>query len=1015
MATKTRTRTCVTVLILLLLAAALLFLGYRYLSWRVAANSPLPQILIHRPIDGEILDTEIGTFIHATARSDAGITRIEIWADGRMLTAVAAPDPAGINPLLARVYWQPRTPGLHEIIVRAYDGNQFEGTASVVVRVETSGEELPVGYDPTGILEGGPDGPALDPEPSEPVGEGSDAGGEADRHPPDPAEPPADDAAPPEAAPDADPPGLPDLIPGGDDGGDGLPGEGDMTLYFEALSLLTGPGYEGVHCYVSAAGRLPQWYPDEDSDQSTDENFRPAEGGGWNVAGHLAGENALAVNWPRDEALPVEISCIGIAGGGTEAYELGSISMSIPPEEWDGIVREASAAAEGVFTLGYRIGVDVSDPFPEYPNIPPPTNVHLDERRQELQWDWEPGDWEGGIGGFLIYVNDTLVFRARSHERAVRLPYVWFSPPCEVSYNFTVRTYLNPYPDGATSDLGGPVVLPDPADPPRTDCNPEFVISFDTLVTGDLGGDDIVNNWAHMVGPTRGYFYVNEQEMIFYPVDLLPYHTYNLDDLIASTGGGMSRTVFEVAEGDYVRVGFDIMDYDGGNNEVLCTNAVFHDYTYDRLTSYGYFEDTLYSYGNDTHRCVVHYTIRPLEGSVFGSSNPHFMPLPWLDVTGLRQNPASGNLVVELRNTGSAAWTGHQLRLDFYDQIRESTFGTHSAPNTLEVGQTIEISTSVSPRHFGSTCVIVDPDDQVLELYESTGAYDSHGSLKYCLPLPDLRIEDVQFDQETSTLRIQILNLGENPNDLGTGAVDLADLVIRIDPDFTSVNMDSDPGQFGGQMLARAETTWLEWTLIPEQRALMEDGYALILDPGNNIPETSEDNNTLSGYPSKQIRVNWDGMFLRWYPSWYQDCTNDGAYAGKDWEVWVDVYARSEVSNRRLGSWHWEGRLPDTQPFSPDWGGWDESVYQVDGWLNGEETLAIEIRGEQERDPMGSATGEFFPWNNWEIMQVVNPGVSCDQPDTMDMGYSINAWPNEFRWSYCGSWAVYVNICEVNE
>jgi len=761
--------------------------------------------------------------------------------------------------------------------------------------------------------------------------------------------------------------------------------------------------------------RTPAWYPDSDNNQDTDENFNALGFGLWNIAGYLANDNGVVTPWPGGDPLPFEINCIGYTGGGTEAIDLGRVEVEIPPSEWDGITRQVTAAAEGTFTLNYRISMEEPITLALTPDMPAPFNVHIDDRRQELQWEWErPEDFEGGPPSFLVFANDILVFQTSYRARAVRLPYVWFSPPCDVTYTFTVVAYHRPYPEGDYSFPSEPAYLPDPDDGPRTNCEPEFLVSFDTLVTGDLGGDDIPNNWANMVRPVSGSLFGNDKSVEFSNVTLLPDQTYAISELVGSSGS--AHFVYEAREDEYLRIGFDLIDRDGSRNEMLCTNSLFHDYTYNRLMGYGYFEDILYSLEDDGRRCQIHYTIQPMPGSAFGLDIEGSIPLPWIDITGLREDPATGFIQVDVKNTGSAEWSNHKLWLGFSYRDRDSFFDRHYEELFLDIGQEKTITTDITVNNIANVCIMVDPDDTVLEMYEHTGALD-HTYTRYCLPLPDLWIHEIQYNVDENKLRINVRNQGDRSSNIGSSSqVDVYDLTVRLEPDSGIPYVYSYPHQFGHDVLEHHDSTWIEWSLRPGVRERLLDGYTITLDPEDELVEIDETNNSFSVEGGKDMRVAWDGIQTRWYPNWLQDCTNDGAWANNDIEVWVNVYARTELSNRHLGSWFWEGSIHDSYTIAEHYSrhAWNTQNNMIDFYINGEEDLVFELRGEQDNDSMGSAVGTFYNWENWEIMKTVNASsADCDEYENRDMGYLVTAWPSNFSWSMCGGWSINVNICEL--
>ena len=152
---KSKRFNCIYIFLGLVLLAAIVFFGIRYGSMRVKANTPPPQILIHNPVNLEEFATGEGAFVHATARSEQGVSRVELWADGEFIYAQEAPESGAGSPIVLHTYWQPNGLGLHEIVVRAYDADEVEGIASIlVVAEESTGEEV-AAFDPTGIIEAG--------------------------------------------------------------------------------------------------------------------------------------------------------------------------------------------------------------------------------------------------------------------------------------------------------------------------------------------------------------------------------------------------------------------------------------------------------------------------------------------------------------------------------------------------------------------------------------------------------------------------------------------------------------------------------------------------------------------------------------------------------------------------------------------------------------------------------------------------------------------------------------------
>jgi hypothetical protein len=811
------------------------------------------------------------------------------------------------------------------------------------------------------------------------------------------------------------------LLDTGDDEERNLPdSSGLLYLKIEALELNTYTDYGGVYCYVGVGGRTPKWYPDTDNNQDTDEYFAPLGSGLWNIADYLAEGNAVVTPWPGGDPLPFEINCMGYTGGGTEAIDLGWAEVEIPPGAWDGITRQLDAAAEGAFTLTYRISIE--EPTPKGPRYdwPRPT-AHIDEALRELQWEWElPEDFEGPTSlDFLVFVNDILVFQTGYRARAIRLPDVWFNPPCDVTYAFTVIAYVPPYPEGDHTLPSDPAYLPDPDGRPPT-CQSEFIVSFNTLVTGDLGGDtDIDNNWANMVRPVTGRFFGNRRAVRFSDVTLYPDRTYAISELVGSSGS--SHFVYEAQEGENLRIGFSLIDHDGSSAQRLCTNYVYHDYTYDRLMEGGHFEDILYSEeGRGTsERCQVHYTIQLVSGSAFGTESA--IPLPWIDVIDLREDPDTGFVQIDIKNTGSAEWADHRLVLDINDRETDTRLDSHTEEIFLNLGEEYTITTDYTTDNIGNVCIVVDPDNAVMELYEYTGAlYHTH--MRYCLPVPDLFIHEIQYDFDENILKINVHNQGDWTSNIGPSSqLDVFDLIVRLVPDSGAPHYDSIPRLFRHDVLEHHDSTWIEFPIRSRIREQLLDGYTIILDPENDIVELDETNNSYHVQGGKNLRVTWDGIEAVWYPTrWYHSCSSYERSA-HDTSVWVDVIARTELSDRVIGTWSWGGSISSNYRIAEETShhSWNTQNHMFDFYINGEEDLVFYLRGNQEGERIGVSERFFYNFNDWRIMETISASApDCDQPRVDDsgylnVGYSVTARPSDPDQASCGEWGVRVNICEL--
>jgi hypothetical protein len=194
----------------------------------------------------------------------------------------------------------------------------------------------------------------------------------------------------------------------------------------------------------------------------------------------------------------------------------------------------------------------------------------------------------------------------------------------------------------------------------------------------------------------------------------------------------------------------------------------------------------------------------------------------------------------------------------------------------------------------------------------------------------------------------------------------------------------------------------------------MLDGYTVVVDPTDDFSETDESNNTYSIPGGANLRITWDGMYLRWYPHLVvHTCPNYGRFSANDTDVWVDIYARSEYSDVRQDTWHWSGEIAsDGRLYSPGYHGWERIPETTEFFIEPEQNLVIRIRGEQDGESMGSGTAIFENIRNWEVDRLIPTGSVCDDYDLREMGRELEAWPSGTN-SWCGSWSVYVNICEI--
>ncbi len=864
-------RSCAVVGVLILASLCLLAAGLYSFPGRARALNSRPLVLIHSPLNRDEFKTGAMVNVHATARSQSGIVRMELWANDTLVAEKSVQNGAQTKLLTLSANWTPLNPGSHTLVVRAISANGVNGQSSIALttvedgslpthRVQ-EGETLETiatqhGSTPEEI---GALNPGLGP--SDPV-PGSEV------VVPEGGEPPVESGAPPAGgseapAPEAEPPAslsFLNLFFGIFENFNPAPDPGEPTgLRLEVISLQTTTSYEGLHCYVGLAGSTPAWYPDFDGDQTTDDSFSPYSGAGaggasWDAGEYLSGEDVPAFFWPENLPIPFEISCVGITSGGTEALELGRLKMEIPPDQWDGIVRRVNATgAEGSYTVGYRVipleHEARGEPKWIDPNMTSPNNVRLDDRRNSLRWDYLPRPEEEPIDGFRIYLNGNLQWIEPADSRESGLPYEWFNPPCGSLYTFGVSAYRLGFPDGPES-YPGEVALGQRA----VDCTREIQIEFLTLETHDLGGDGRYEDRHGDVGPAYGNFFANEQQITFdggdlgYGLDMpngLRHNTvYDLGEMSADRGwrfSGITSTIVDMPPGGTFEYGFHISDEDSGRchdsddpgcHDLICEGQSVIYYDHDTLF------DQVHEEGitSDDGRCTLRVRWGPAFGNPVGTGTAGWEPLPWIQVEELVIDEGTGAIRIHVRNTGTATWPWRDLKVELRTRDGAS-LGVYTWPRfALEAGErrVLEKPEMRVGAPFDA-CIVIDPDNEVPEEYERSGAL-YHGPI--CPQRPDLTITNVQFESPTRRILVTVQNIGDGP--VTNRALSLKAYL----PDGSLAYLeDTDTGV----TLAPRETRVFDLPGVTESsRSRLAAGYTVTVNPDATIPESDTGNNSFS-------------------------------------------------------------------------------------------------------------------------------------------------------------------------
>ena len=850
--------------VVLLIGLIIIALVLGWFSRRGKAFDSRPLVLIHEPnFDGQFRVGD-GVIVHATAREDNGLSRIELWINDEQVDLYEAEDQATTNLVLFST-WIPTYEGEHQIIVRATSTDGISGQSSIHINA------IPASEGGTGVhlVE---EGDTLDsiaeeygssPDEIEELNPGIGDGGLAPGDGivvPD-GEPESEDESPsPESDSEAplwspgpalvdSPYSIFDLIPSR---------ESPIVLRLEVPRLQTGSSFDGLHCYVGMAESLPQWYPDRDGDQSTGESFVALGGGWWNTEDFLVGDTAPLILWQHDEALPATINCVGETGGGTEIVELGTIALNFLPEQWNGVRRSFETDGEGGHLLvEVRVSrlMESSRLTPKYldPFMTVPTNPQLDQETRAFSWEY-PEEEEENIIGFEIFLNGNLLWTEGAFKRESRMPAEWFNPPCGSTYIFGVRAYRWDsdhwlFAQSRTAEIE----LPQPA----RGCTRQLQITFLSLETFSLPGDGSYEDRLGDIGPAYGSFFANDSRFSFDHgregsgaaldrLEGLSHNTfYDLAVAVANPGwntNGPNVVFTDLPEGNTLWVGFGITDRDTGScddegdpgcDDFIC--GAVHAPLYEEIVNFDeIFTSTVRSANG---RCDVRFEIRPGPDSPIGTSGAGGEPLPWLEFEDFYLNESTGELGLYLKNTGTAGWSLRDLTVGLRtrdgDMITDVDFLSIDIP-VDDTAPLFHPDMTIPPPY--DFCVLIDPYDEVLELHERSGFF-SH-TLE-CPELPDLEVQGVSYRPGSiNRIRLEVQNVG---------AADLINRTLTVDVRRLDDNSRLfESVQIPSVNIRRGETEVLDIP-VPDSsiRGEMAAGYKVNLNPGNTVIESDYGNNEI--------------------------------------------------------------------------------------------------------------------------------------------------------------------------
>jgi hypothetical protein len=633
-----------------------------------------------------------------------------------------------------------------------------------------------------------------------------------------------------------------------------------VLLQLEVLSLESSQAYESLHCYVGLGDITPRWYPDHDGDQDSTEYFYSDNGTSWQVEEYLAGHNALGIFWPGNQTLTFEITCVGIRGGGTDALDLGPMSLDLSPESWNGDIRTARTelGEGGGFSVAYRIAPETVTAKGPDRDMARPINLWISYGGGYLTWDYLPEDDDEPIDGFLIFLNDTLVLHEGPDAARTPLPDPWLFPYCGEEYEFTVVAYISPYDEGDHSvpreeweeDYQGDRVTVSGGEPGSAECDRVYHISFLSLTTGAFPDEES----RYGSGSVDGIFFTSQSsyQLGFDYWGIVPNTEYNLRDFFSGRPPSISIS-FAEGEEENIEWGFSISgnDMDGHYYGLMCEGGWIYPSSW--FEDIIYYEDTIPTDGGPAS-CWVDYVIHLVQGSPEGLGEGE-IPLPQLELSDLSIEPGSGQLGIHVKNVGTADWLNQDLDVRVTTQSGELILEETWEEFFLPVGDTLILATlQLVPDDPSDVCITLDYDDRVLELYEH---WESFFHNPVCGSRPDLSIEELAYDSEGERLDVVVKNNGETVPGLPEGVLNDRDLVLRLEF-FDSTSLERREENI---TLGQYDEIRLEWPeLGPEVRDRMHDGYTVILDPGNEIVEVREDNNDYTVDGGTRLWLVWNGI-----------------------------------------------------------------------------------------------------------------------------------------------------------
>jgi hypothetical protein len=544
------------------------------------------------------------------------------------------------------------------------------------------------------------------------------------------------------------------------------------------------------------------------------------------------------------------------------------------------------------------------------------------------------------------------------------------------------------------------------AEPGDPACQKRVYVWFKKLNTHDLGGDGDTDPGD--MGPVYGDFYAGDQNLHFdgrcergsicSETSFNHNSEYDIDAILSYTAGLSSLIEVAVPEGEGLEIGYDLTDGDTHNDDdYLCGGGftIPHNHL-DEPNEYGI--------ESDNRRCTVWVETLLSPESPVGEAGD-VPPLPWLVVEEIYLYPDYHVPQIAIRNDGNATWQFQDITIEATSQSGES-YGQFTFPGRMIApGETTTYyDTSLAPIPPLDLCVLLDPNDEVLERGEATGALIHH---PFCAEVPDLRIIDAHYDEGFNQLFVTVENGSDTP--LEAGEVEM----------FMSMNdgLGLRPAAWPDVSIPAWGTTNFVWTevyITPDIRQSMLSGYTLEIDPRNQVAEEDEGNNSYSVPPAQEVQIAW----LSYFPPYVVEDRRHRSRA----HITADV-AGARGSRRVLDKWTPE--LDFRPEFFDDVRGWvlhidDYNEYTSEPFeMAGDERLLVNIRPEFRLGTrsMGiGSVGALFTLDDLNQYEVIG-GEYCAAQARTERGrheYRYNVLDHEFGTlglSHEPHWTTAIGLC----